>query len=88
MLVVPNVMGVFLWAPPLDTWGNSCKGVLFCQVGQYLYNIPNLTFEPSHDKTNKKTVCPAKTQWVAKDLGFLHADSEDFDQTGRMPRLI
>ena len=27
-------------------------------------------------------------QWVAKDLRFLHADSEDCDQTRRMPRLI
>ena len=26
-------------------------------------------------------------QWVAKDPSFLHADSEDSDQTGRMPRL-
>ena len=28
------------------------------------------------------------TQWVAKNPSFLHADSEDSDQTGRMPRLI
>ena len=27
-------------------------------------------------------------QWVAKDPRFLHADSEDSDQTGQMPRLI
>ena len=27
-------------------------------------------------------------QWVAKDQRFLQADSEDSDQTGRMPRLI
>ena len=27
-------------------------------------------------------------QWVAKDQSFLHADSEDSDQTGQMPRLI
>ena len=27
-------------------------------------------------------------EWVAKDPVFLHADSEDSDQTGRMPRLI
>ena len=27
-------------------------------------------------------------QWVAEDPMFLHADSEDFDQTERMPRLI
>ena len=61
--------------------------------------------EPRHDKTNKVTVHPAKSQislgirplwseslmcaqWVAKDPSFLHADSEDCDQTGRMPRLI
>ena len=61
--------------------------------------------EPRHDKTNKMSVRPAKTQislgicpvrsesslcaqWVGKDPSFLHADSEDSDQTGRMPRLI
>ena len=27
-------------------------------------------------------------QWVAKDPSFLHADSEDSNQTRRMPRLI
>ena len=27
-------------------------------------------------------------QWVAKDTSYLHADSEDSDQTGRMPKLI
>ena len=60
--------------------------------------------EPRHDKTNKVSVRPAKTQislgihpvwsesslcaqWVAKDPSFLHADSEDSGQTGRMPRL-
>ena len=26
--------------------------------------------------------------WVAKDPSFLHADSEDSDQTGRIPRQI
>ena len=62
-------------------------------------------FEPRHDKTNKMSVRPAKTQislgirpvWsesslyaqrVAKDPSFFHADSEDSDQTRRMPRLI
>ena len=34
---------------------------------------------------SKSSVC---AQWVAKDPSFLHADSEDSDQTGRMPRLI
>ena len=30
----------------------------------------------------------AVSQWVAKDPLFLPADSEDSDQTVRMPRLI
>ena len=39
-------------------------------------------------------VCPVWSesslcaQWVAKGPRFLHADSEDSDQTGRMPRLV
>ena len=28
------------------------------------------------------------TQWVAKDSSFLHADSEDSDPAGQIPRLI
>ena len=28
------------------------------------------------------------TQWIAEDPRFLHADSKDSDQTGRLPRLI
>ena len=69
-----------------------------------------LKYEPPHDKTNKMTVHPAKTQislgicpvwsesslcaqWVAKDPGFLYADSEDSDQTADTqadlsPRLV
>ena len=35
--------------------------------------------------SDKSSSC---AQWVAKDPSFLHADSEDSDQTGRMPRLI
>ena len=32
LLVVPNIMGVFMWSPALDTWGNSVRGVQFCEV--------------------------------------------------------
>ena len=39
-------------------------------------------------------ICPVWSEsslcahWVVKDPMFLHANSEDFDQTGRIPRLI
>ncbi|XP_037577909.1 glutaminase liver isoform, mitochondrial [Dermacentor silvarum] len=31
MVVVPNVMGICLWSPPLDVYGNSVRGVQFCE---------------------------------------------------------
>lgn len=32
LLVVPNVMGMMCWSPPLDRIGNSVRGIHFCQV--------------------------------------------------------
>uniref|UniRef100_A0A3Q1ALJ4 glutaminase n=1 Tax=Amphiprion ocellaris TaxID=80972 RepID=A0A3Q1ALJ4_AMPOC len=31
LLVIPNVMGVMCWSPPLDRVGNSVRGIHFCQ---------------------------------------------------------
>ena len=36
-------------------------------------------------QSDQSSLC---AQWVAKGPSFLHADSEDSDQTGRMPSLI
>ena len=36
-------------------------------------------------QSDQSSLC---TQWVGKDPSFLHADSEDSDQTGQMSRLI
>ena len=38
-----------------------------------------------HPVWSESSLC---AQWVAKDPSFLHAPSEDSDQTRRMPRLI
>ena len=61
-------------------------------------------YKPQQDKTNKMMCAQQRlgsawasaqsdqsslyASWVAKDPTFLHADSEDPDQTGWMPRLI
>ena len=86
----------------------SRSPVVMCRLTSMIVALPghyHVSSEPRHDKTNRVTVRPAKTQislgirpvwsesslcaqWVAKDPSFLHADSEDSDQTGRMPRLI
>ena len=81
---------------------NSVKQNTHCQK---TCSLPKHNVVKPHDKTNKMSVRPAKTQislgirpvwsesslcaqWVAKNPVFLHADSEDSYQTGRMPRLI
>ena len=86
-------------------WMLNLRTIKFTNISKNKVFMGNSEFETRHDKTNKMSVHPSKTQinldicpvwsesllctqWVAKDPSFLHADSEDSDQSGGMPRLF
>lgn len=41
MLIVPNVMGVCLWSPPLDVYDNSVRAVQFCREFVKKFHLHN-----------------------------------------------
>jgi glutaminase len=57
-LVIPGVLGLCVWSPPLDKHGNSLKGVKFCQrfASRFKWSVFDVLFSlsknhPSHEST-------------------------------------
>uniref|UniRef100_A0A7E4VR31 glutaminase n=1 Tax=Panagrellus redivivus TaxID=6233 RepID=A0A7E4VR31_PANRE len=76
ILVIPNLMGICLWAPPLDKMGNTTKGVLFCQKLIDTFNFHNYDsllhadskkIDPRRKLGNKETDLVVSLLFAAKN---------------------
>ncbi|CAH1406566.1 unnamed protein product [Nezara viridula] len=81
LVVIPNVMGICTWSPPLDPLGNSCRGVQLCQELVRVYNFhryDNLKHAPKNKKDPRRHKYETKGMNIVNLLfaaasGDLHA---------------
>ncbi|XP_043527047.1 glutaminase liver isoform, mitochondrial isoform X4 [Frieseomelitta varia] len=74
LVVIPNVMGICTWSPPLDPLGNSCRGVQFCQELVSEFNFHSTYYDHRYDNlkhaTNKKD--PRRHKYETKGLSIVN----------------
>ena len=100
LVVIPGVMGICLWSPPLDKFGNSVRGIAFCKEFVNQYHFHKFDDVGDGEKINPivgekessgKTIIQNLMAAAAGDLKFLQSswlkgnDLDAGDYDGRTP---
>ena len=88
LLVIPNNMGICIWSPPLDTQGNSFKGLEFCKrlnkkLNLHIFhNIIANKIDISETKTVKllQLCCDGKYDEIMKIIKNIDVNVCDYDK--------
>ena len=101
LVVIPNLLGLCVWSPRLDSHGNSVRGIEFCKKLVQTFNVHNfdsLTLEsdkidPRVDGVRATAEKVGEMIWAASkgDLGAVHrlvargCNQDDADYDRRTP---
>ncbi|PIC44833.1 hypothetical protein B9Z55_005064 [Caenorhabditis nigoni] len=86
IVVIPNVMGIALYSPPLDKTGNSCRGVAFCRqlIDQFnFHNYDSLLHPDDSRKIDpRRKIGPRENETIVQVM--YAAKNGDLDSLRRM----
>ncbi|CAL2030908.1 unnamed protein product [Caenorhabditis brenneri] len=86
IVVIPNVMGIALYSPPLDKTGNSCRGVAFCRQLIDKFNFHNYDSLLHPDDSRKidprRKIGPRENETIVQVM--YAAKNGDLDSLRRM----
>ncbi|CAI2335229.1 unnamed protein product [Caenorhabditis sp. 36 PRJEB53466] len=86
IVVIPNVMGIALYSPPLDKTGNSCRGVAFCRQLIDKFNFHNydslLHPDDSRKLDPRRKIGPRENETIVQVM--YAAKNGDLDSLRRM----